>query len=415
MSDAGNREPLDLLVVGAGPTGIAIGAEAKAAGLDVLLVDRGPLCAAIVEFPSSMLFFTTRDKLEIAGIPFGIPDDKPNRRQALAYYQGVARQHQLPLALYQEVLEIKKGRDGHPGGGQAEPPPGGGQAECPPGGGQTEPPPGGGPAECPPGGGPTECPPGGGQTECPPGGGQTECPPGGGQTEYFMVTTRSTAAAGEGGGARTRCARAVALATGYWSRAKRLGVSGEDLPWVHARYLEPYSHFGQHVVVVGGGNSASETALDLWRNNVRVTMIVRQSQIKPTVKYWVAPDVSNRIAEGSIGAHFQTAVAEFSADGTMVIDGPSGRQRVAADAAYVLIGYLPDAELELRCGITVDPETLVPSFDPGTCESNVPGLYVCGTLQAGRDTGRIFIENSRRHAPKIVSHLLRRRRAANGV
>ncbi len=344
----------DLLVVGAGPTGIAIGAEARAAGLEVLLVDRGPLCASIVEFPNSMLFFTTRDKLEIAGIPFGIPEDKPNRRQALAYYQGVARQHQLPLALFQEVIEINAVPGGHPEGGQ------------------------------------------------------TEKRPGGEQTEHFAVTTRS-AATGEAGAVRTRHARAVALATGYWSRAKRLGVPGEDLPWIHSRYLEPYGHFGQHVVVVGGGNSASETALDLWRNNVRVTMVVRQSQIKPTVKYWVAPDVSNRIAEGSIGAHFQTAVAEFLADGTVVIDGPSGRGSIAADAVYVLIGYLPDTELELRCGITVDPETLVPSFDPATCESNVPGLYVCGTLQAGRDTGRIFIENSRQHAPKIVAHLLRRR------
>ncbi len=333
---------LDLLVVGAGPTGIAIGAEAKAAGLDVLLVDRGPLCAAIVEFPSSMLFFTTRDKLEIAEIPFGIPDDKPNRRQALAYYQGVARQHRLPLALFEEVVEIDRAPEG------------------------------------------------------------------------FVVTTRS-AATGKSGAVRKRRARAVALATGYWSQAKQLDVPGEDLPWVHSRYLEPYTHFGQHVVVVGGGNSASETALDLWRNNVRVTMIVRKSRIKPTVKYWVAPDVSNRIAEGSITAHFRAGVEEFLADGTVVIDGPTGRESIAADAAYVLIGYLPDAELERRCGIRVDPRTLVPSFDPATCESNVPGLYVCGTLQAGRDTGRIFIENSRQHAPKIVSHLLRRRGAGVGV
>ncbi len=340
---------LDLLVVGAGPTGIAIGAEAKSAGLDVLVVDRGPLCAAIIDFPSSMLFFTTRDKLEIAGIPFGIPEDKPNRRQALAYYQGVARQHRLPLALYQEVTEISRSS----GGGQAADDDG----------------------------------------------------------QPFTVTTRS-AAAGEGGVERRHRARAVALATGYWCQPNKLAVPGEDLPWVRSRYLEPYRHFGQHVVVVGGGNSASEAALDLWRNHVRVTMIVRESRIKPTVKYWVAPDVSNRIAEGSIAAAFSTEVEELRADGEIVVRGPSGRESIAADAAYVLIGYLPDAELERRCGITVDPQTLVPGFDPATCESNVPGLYVCGTLQAGRDTGRIFIENSRQHAPKIVRHLLRHRPAA---
>ncbi len=344
----GANGTLDLLVIGAGPTGIAIGAEAKAAGLDVLLVDRGPLCAAMVEFPAAMQFFTTRDKLEIADIPFGIPDDKPDRRQALAYYQGVARQHRLPLALYQEVTEIR--RQAGPDRGEAP----------------------------------------------------------------FTVTTRSLAT-GESGAVRERRARAVALATGYWSLPKTLGVPGEDLPWVHSRYREPYSHFGQHVVVVGGGNSASETALDLWRNNVRVTMVIRKAQIKPTVKYWVAPDVSNRIAEGSITAHFQAEVEELRADGTVVVNSPSGRESIAADAAYVLIGYLPDADFERRSGVTVDPDTLVPSFDPATCESNVPGLYICGTLQAGRDTGRIFIENSRQHAPKVVAHVLRRHGAAVAV
>ena len=333
------EEVLDLLVVGAGPTGLAIGAAAREADLEVLLVDRGPLCNAIVHFPTSMGFFTTRDKLEIAGIPFGIPDDKPSRRQALAYYQGVARQHRLPLALHEDVLEIRR------------------------------------------------------------------------DAEAFTVETRRTAAAGDTDSRRRR-ARAVALATGYFDLPKSLGVGGEDLPWVHHRYLEPYSHFGEHVVVVGGGNSACETALDLWRNNARVTMVIRKPNLKPSVKYWVQPDVSNRIAEGSIAAHFNTVAKEFRRDGTLVVEGPAGIETIAADAAYVLIGYLPDVEFERRCGIECDPRTLVPSFDPTTCESNVPGLYVAGTLQAGRDTGRIFIENSRAHAPKIVSHLVRHRLAA---
>ena len=343
-----NERAPDLLVVGAGPTGLAIGAEAKAAGLEVLLVDRGPLCAAIVEFPTAMQFFTTRDKLEIAGIPFGIPEDKPDRRQALAYYQGVARQHRLPLALYEEVVEIRRDAEPFDGAGP------------------------------------------------------------------FTVTTRS-AATGEEGRKRVRRARAVALATGYWGKPQRLDVPGEDLPWVSARYRESYGHFGQHVVVVGGGNSASETALDLWRNNVRVTMVVRKPRLKPTVKYWVAPDVGNRIEEGSIAARFDCRVEAFGADGTVAVRGPQGRETIAAASAYVLIGYLPDAELERRAGITVDPESLVPSFDPETCESEVPGLYVCGTLQAGRDTGRIFIENSRQHAPKVVTHLLEKKRQLAGT
>ncbi len=321
----------DLLIVGAGPTGIAIAAEARRAGLDVLLVDRGPLCGAIVKFPTGMIFFTTRDKLEIADVPFGIPDDKPTRRQALAYYQGVVRTCELPLALYEDVLEVRREVDG------------------------------------------------------------------------FTVETVSR------GTRRGRRARAVALATGYFDGPKRLDVPGEDLPWVHGRYLEPYAHFGQHVLVVGGGNSACETALDLWRNGVRVTMAVHKTHLKPTVKFWVKPDVEHRIGEGSIEGRFETVVREFRGGGEVVLEGPGGRESLAVDAAYVLVGYTPDDAFERRCGIEVNPETLVPSFDPETCESNVPGLYIAGTLQAGRDTGRIFIENSRGHAPRIVGDLLRRR------
>lgn len=324
---------IDLLVVGAGPTGIAIGAEATRADLDVLLVDRGPLCAAITKFPTGMGFFTTRDLLEIADIPFGIPDDKPTRRQALAYYQGVARQYQLPLALHEDVIEVARADDG------------------------------------------------------------------------FVVRTRT-----RDGEEKQRRARAVALATGYFDLPQTIGVPGEDLPWVHQRYLEPYPHFGEHVVIVGGGNSACEAALDLWRNHVRVTMVVRKSGFKPTVKYWVKPDAENRVAEGSITAHFETVVREFRGHGEIEIESHGRSEVITADAVYVLIGYTPDADFERACGIEIDDETLVPSFDPETCESNVPGLYIAGTLQAGRDTGRIFIENSRAHAPMIVDHLQRRLR-----
>ncbi len=338
-----SHEIHDLLVVGAGPTGIAIGAEAVERGLDVLLVDRGPLCAAILKFPTHMGFFTTRDKLEIAGIPFAIPDEKPSRRQALVYYQAVARRFELPLALHEDVLEVQPTGDG------------------------------------------------------------------------FVVRTRASGTGAGDGVIRERRSRAVALATGYFDLPQTLGVPGEDLTWVHRRYREPYPHYGEHVVVVGGGNTACEAALDLWRNNVRVTMVVRQGELKPSVKYWLKPDTMNRIAEGSIDARFETVVESFApgaGSGEVVVARGGERQVIRADAAYVLIGYLPDAELERRCGVEVDPETLVPAHDPETCESNVPGLYIAGTLQAGRDTGRIFIENSRAHAPKIVGHLLARRRAA---
>ncbi|MDH3744904.1 MAG: YpdA family putative bacillithiol disulfide reductase [Acidobacteriota bacterium] len=326
------REPVpDLLVVGAGPTGIAIGAEVRRRGLSPLLVDRGPLAANLLGFPAYMNFFTTRDLLEIAGVPFAIPHDKPTRREALAYYRAVADKFELPVAQGEEVVAAEPTEDG------------------------------------------------------------------------FVVSTRS------GAGERRRPARAVALATGYFHRPRRLCVEGEDLPWVRSRYIEPYGHFRERVVVVGGGNSAVEAALELWRNGVSVTLVHRRNEVKPTVKYWLKPDFENRVAEGSIEARFDCHVTSFG-DNEVRLSGPGGDDVLETEAVYVLIGYSPDAELERRCGVRVDPETLVPVFDPETCESNIPGLYVAGTLQSGTDLGRIFIENSREHALRIVEHLSRRLR-----
>jgi thioredoxin reductase (NADPH) len=322
-------EPIDLLVVGAGPTGIAIGAEALQAGLSTLLVDQGPLAGNLVDFPVYMNFFTTRDLLEIAGIPFAIPHDKPNRREALAYYSSVARRYQLPLALHEEVEGVTPVEDG------------------------------------------------------------------------FVV--RSSSRRGE----HERSARAVALATGYFHNQRLLGVPGEDLDWVRHRYREPLPHYSERVVVIGGGNSACEAALELWRAGASVHLVHRGSEVKKTVKYWVKPDIENRIAEGAITASFESQVVGFGDRELTLREGGSER-RVEADAAYVLIGYEPDVDFERRCGISVDARTLVPEFDPETCESNVAGLYVAGTLQAGHDTGKIFIENSRAHAPLIVGHLRRR-------
>lgn len=322
-------ETLDLLVVGAGPTGIAIGAEARRRGLDVLLVDRGPLVAAIQGYPTFMEFFTTRDRLEIADVPFSIPDVKPTRQQAIAYYRFVVDHYDIPLALYEEVAEVRK------------------------------------------------------------------------EGEELVVASVGRK------GRQERRARAVALATGYFGNPRRLGVPGEDLPWVQARYKEAYPHYRQDVVIVGAGNTAAEAALDLWRNGARVTLVHRGPGVKAGVKYWVKPDIENRIEEGSIAARFNTLVREFR-DDAVVVEGPNGVEVLPADAAYVLVGYTPDVDFLRSTGVRVDPETLVPEHDPATCESNVPGLYVAGTIQAGRRTDLIFIENSRDHGPIIVDHLVKR-------
>ena len=319
---------LDLIVVGAGPTGIAIGAEARRANLDFLLVDRGPLVANLLEFPTYMTFFTTRDLLEVADTPFSIPQDKPDRRQAISYYQGIARKFALPIASHEEIQSVKQTGNG------------------------------------------------------------------------FEVLSLNN------GHDVSRKTRAVALATGYFHRPNHLEVPGESGSWVHHRYLEPYGHFGESVVVVGGGNSALEAALDLWRNGCRVTVVHRGDTVKDSVKYWVKPDFLHRVEEGSIRACFSAEVEEFG-DQVVKIQGASGSEAIVAEVAYVLIGYLPDTDLQLRCGIEVDTRSLVPKFNPNTCESNIPGLYVAGTLQAGRDTGKIFIENSRVHGARIVKHLSR--------
>lgn len=324
---------LDLLVVGAGPTGIALGAEARRAGLSSVLLDRRGLCGSLRDFPHDMTFFTTRDKLEIADMPFGIPEDKPNRRQAIAYYQGVARHYRLEVAAGEEAVAIARLPDG-----------------------------------------------------------------------LFETVARRAADRPGAGGERRFRSRAVALAQGYFDRPRRLGVPGEELPFVSGRYLEPWGHFEQHVLVVGAGNTAAEAALDLWRHGARVTLVHRGHKVKATVKYWLAPDFENRIAEGSIAAFFGTRVSSFEADGEVRLATPDGERSVRVDAAYVLIGYDPETELARAAGVAFGEDS-IPVFDPETCESNVPGLYVAGTLQAGRNTNRLFIENTRDHATRVVRHL----------
>lgn len=331
MSDRGSVEnPCDLLVVGGGPTGIAVGAEAVRAGLCVLIVERGSLTQALLDFPLDMTFFSTRDLLEIADVPFAIVEDKPNRRQALRYFQAVAARYRLPLALHHEVRAIVPGADG------------------------------------------------------------------------FTVATRNAQ------GDRSFAARAVAVATGYFGYPRRLGVPGEDQPWIHTRYREAFAHFGERVVVVGGGNGAAEAALELWRNGARVTLVHRHDQLKPTLKYWVRPDIENRIREGAIAARLASEVVAFG-NHEIELRRPDGStELLPADAVYVLVGYRPDMELLRRAGVDIDPVTAVPAVDPATSMSNVAGLYVAGTLQAGRDTHRIFIENSRHHAVMIARDLARR-------
>jgi thioredoxin reductase (NADPH) len=197
----------------------------------------------------------------------------------------------------------------------------------------------------------------------------------------------------------------VALATGYFTWPYKLGVPGEDQSWVQSRYREAWPHFGQRVVVIGAGNSGAEAALDLWRHGAQVTLVHHHPQVKPTIKYWVKPDLENRIEEGSIRALLDARVVRFE-EAAVVVEQAGHEIEVGADACYVLIGFRPDVSLLAGAGASYDPTTLVPAYDPLSCQTDVPGLYVAGTVQAGIETHQVFIENSRDHGDRIVRHLL---------
>jgi thioredoxin reductase (NADPH) len=329
-----NEKTLDLLVIGAGPTGIAVGAEARKSGLSVLLVDRGPLVASIVDFPTFLTFFTTRDRMEIAGIPMSIPEDKPTRQQALAYYRSIVERFDIPISLHENVLHAKK------------------------------------------------------------------------EGAVFKVESVRD------GKPITRFAKNVVIATGFFGNPLPINVPGSDLPWVKRQYVDAYRHFGENVLVIGGANSAVKTALELWRNGVKVTLAVRAPAVRDSVKFWLKPDIENRIKEGSIRAFFNAQVKAFHNDprgAELEINTPGQTPKtliLPCDTAFAFIGYRPDVDLERRCGVQVDPKTLVPNFNPDTCESNVPGLFVAGTILAGLDTDKIFIENSRDHGETIVKRIM---------
>jgi thioredoxin reductase (NADPH) len=200
-------------------------------------------------------------------------------------------------------------------------------------------------------------------------------------------------------------ARNVAVATGYFDLPARLGVPGEAGPRVLHYYTEPFAYRGCRVTVVGGRNSAVEAALDLYRNGAKVTLVHRGEQVSPGVKYWILPDIENRLKGGQITARFRSTVREIREE-AVVVDGPGGAGEIPTDFTFVLIGFLPDAEFLRGQQIPLDPLTLAPRHDPETMETPARGLYVAGSVAAGRETNTIFVENGRLHGAKIVRAIL---------
>lgn len=217
-----------------------------------------------------------------------------------------------------------------------------------------------------------------------------------GSDGHFQIFTKS----GE-----TYHAAKVVIATGYFTKPRLLHIPGEELPHVNHYYEEPYAHSFGKVVIVGGGNSAVEAALELYRHDVDVTMVVRDTDIKPTAKYWLVPDLKNRIKEGKIKLITEHTATSIDADSIEIQNAEGELQRLSANAVYLLTGYLPDAHFLESCGLKPNPENLLVEHDADTFESHVKGMYLAGTVLAGVHTEKVFIENGRDHAKVIAQEI----------
>ena len=220
-----------------------------------------------------------------------------------------------------------------------------------------------------------------------------------GSDERFSVTTKT-----QKGIEQKYSAKKIVVATGYYDLANEMGVPGEDLPHVSHYYTEPFEFWKQDVVVIGGKNSAAEAALDLYRNGARVTLVHRNAELGQSIKYWVRPDIENRIKAGHVQALFSTQVKQITPDEVIVQNG-GGEKRLPAKQVFALTGYHPDYEFIESLGVKLDPGTKRPAMDANSLESNVPGLHLAGVVIGGRHTGEIFIENGRFHGKQIVNSL----------
>jgi len=319
--------PLDALVVGAGPTGLACGIELQLRGLHAVLIEKGCVTNSLYHYPTNMSFFTTPELLEIGDIPMTSLNEKPNRTEALKYYRRVAEHYKLDIHQYEKVDNVA-GSDG-----------------------------------------------------------------------AFRVHTTDRY-----GCHHTYAARKIILATGYYDIPNLLNVPGEDLPKVIHYYKEPHPYYDQDVAVIGAKNSAAIAALELYWTGARVILIHRGGQISEKVKYWIRPNIENRIKNGEIKAYFHSKVVEIRLD-SILVDTPQGEVRLKNDFVFALIGYSPDLPFLNSIGVTLDAATGRPRTNPATLESETSGIYLAGVIVAGMHTNEIFIENGRFHGKQIAGDI----------
>ncbi len=317
------NQAVDLLIIGAGPIGLACGIEAKKAGLSYIIVEKGCLVNSIYHYPYNMMFFSTSERLEIGDVPFISHSPKPNRVEALEYYRRVCMSWDLSVHLYEEVKSVQRNNN------------------------------------------------------------------------HFEITTSKD----------HYTARSIVLALGFYDLPYLLNVPGENLPKVKHYYDEPHPYFRQKIVVVGAANSAVDVALEAWRKGAEVTMVIRESVIRDSVKYWVKPDIENRIKEGAIKAYFNSDIKKIT-QATVEIATPEGEKTIENDFVLAMTGYQPPFEFMEACGIQfqTDPDH-TPVYNDKTMESNVPDLYLAGVVCGGLKTNKWFIENSRVHASMIIQNL----------
>lgn len=317
---------LDLLIIGGGPIGIACGLKAQKAGLSFVIIEKGCLVNSLYNYPSTMTFFSTSEKLEIGGIPFVTINNKPTRAEALEYYRRVATSNHLPINLFEEVTAVTRENDA-----------------------------------------------------------------------YAVTTSKAT-----------YHAKHIIISTGFYDIAVNLDIPGEHLPKVQHYYKDPHFFAMQKVIVVGSSNSAIDVALETYRKGADVTLVVRSKEISHRVKYWVRPDIINRIKEGSVKAYFNSnlkAIRQHEVD----IETPEGLVTIPNNFVMAMTGYKPNFDQLRRWGLLLSDDKFIPQYNPDTMETNLPGLYLAGVVCGGLDTHLWFIENSRIHADMIVDDIVAKR------
>lgn len=322
-SQLANQNHYDVLIIGAGPIGMACAIEAQKANLSYVIIEKGALVNSLFNYPVFMTFFSTSQKLEIGGVPFVTINPKPNRNEAVEYYRRVAEKFDLKINLFERVQQVIKN-----------------------------------------------------------------------EANVFEIKTSKT----------NYTAGNVIVATGFYDVPLLMNVPGEDLPKVTHYYKDPHLYAFQNVVVVGANNSGVDAALETYRKGANVTMVVRSGELGPHVKYWVRPDIQNRIKEGEVTALFNSELVEIR-EGEVDIKTPEGIKTIPNDFVIAMTGYQPDFSMLRKFGIDL-PESLCPAYNEETMETNVKGLYLAGVVCGGLDTHKLFIENSRVHAEMIVKNIL---------